>query len=53
MGMPTGTLILSLSKDECGSVRRESADQPRPMNGICVAMMVMNWTLDSSGRSAI
>ena len=27
--------------------------QPRPMNGIFVAMMVMNWTLASSGRLAM
>jgi len=27
--------------------------QPRPMNGILVAMMVMNWTLASSGRLAM
>jgi len=28
-------------------------DQPRPMNGILVAMMVMNWTFTSRGRLAI
>jgi len=27
--------------------------QPRPMNGIVVAMMVMNWTFVSSGSSAM
>jgi hypothetical protein len=26
---------------------------PRPMNGILVAMIVMNWTFVSSGRLAI
>jgi hypothetical protein len=27
--------------------------QPRPTKGIAVAMMVMNWTLASSGRLAM
>ena len=27
--------------------------QPRPMSGIVVAMMVMNWTFVSSGSSAM
>jgi hypothetical protein len=26
---------------------------PRPTNGIFVAMMVMNWTFESSGRLAM
>ena len=43
-----------------GTVRRRSVPvvaragaQPRPMNGILVAMMVMNWMLASSGRLAM
>ena len=28
-------------------------DQPRPTNGIFVAMMVMNWTLVDSGNEAM
>ena len=33
----------------CSEVRHAISAQPRPMNGILVAMMVMNWTLVSSG----
>ena len=29
------------------------ASQPRPMNGIFVAMIVMNWTFASRGRLAM
>jgi hypothetical protein len=29
------------------------SDQPRPMNGILVAITVRNWTLASSGRLAM
>ena len=32
---------------------QKTAPQPRPMNGILVAMMVMNCTFASSGSSAI
>ena len=33
--------------------RPRPARQPRPTNGILVAMTVMNWTLASSGRLAM
>lgn len=33
--------------------RRQRPLQPRPMNGILVAITVMNWTLASSGRLAM
>jgi len=37
----------------CCSERFGTDDHPRPMNGILVAMMVMNCTLLSSGSSAM
>jgi hypothetical protein len=36
-----------------GAAARSADLQPRPMNGILVAMTVMNWTLASSGRLAM
>ena len=35
------------------ALQRRARNQPRPMNGIFVAMTVMNWTLASSGRLAM
>ena len=48
--MNCGALILL-----CGDQRglRQEFDQPRPMNGILVAITVMNCTFESSGSEAM
>lgn len=37
----------------CHAAMASGLGQPLPMNGIFVAVIVMNWTLASSGRDAM